>query len=136
MTMKKFFVGAKAIIHDIDRGALIIKHERGYWDIPGGRLDDDEDLEDALARELGEELPNCKLKSIGEQVGAFRVHKDIEEGTSLVLVYYVVDVEAPEMIELSHEHTEYMWVKSEQDFPVPMDVSLNKMLCKVLKTQF
>ena len=127
MAMKKFYVGVKGLVRS-DKGFLIIKHARGYWDLPGGRLDDDEDLEDGLIRELSEELPNCKLKTIGEQIGAHRVHKDIDDDISLVLIYFIVDVEVPEVVELSHEHTEWLWVNSESDFPEPMDPSMRKVL--------
>ena len=129
--MKKFFVGAKEVILD-KRGVLLIKHSIGYWDMPGGRLDDDEDLETALAREISEELPGAKLKSVVSQVGAFRVHKDIVDDVSLVLIFFKVDIDLPENLELSDEHAEYKWVKSENNCPEPMDLKLKEIVLKTL----
>ncbi len=134
MALKKFFVGVKGIVKS-ERGILLMKHSSGFWDMPGGRLDDDEDLETALDRELKEELPNCKLKLIGEQVGSYRLHKDIVGDTSLVLIYNIVDMEVPENIELSHEHTEYLWIKEENNIPADTDSSMKNIIVKALKTK-
>lgn len=129
--MKKFYVGVKAIIVDKDRGALLLWCDRGegYWDIPGGRIDDDEALPDTLKRELSEELPGSKLVSIGRPLGAVRIHKDIDDDVSLVLLYFAVEVELPDPIALSEEHSRINWVKSHADIPE----GINDELAKVLK---
>lgn len=132
MAIKKFHVGVKGIIHD-ERGVLLLKHAHsGWWESPGGRLDDDEDLEDALVRELGEELPGCRVLSVGKPLGAVRVHKDIEADISLALIYYPVQVELPSEIALSTEHTEMCWVKTIDELPEQMNETHRQVVAELL----
>ncbi len=62
--MKKFYVGVKAIIHDEKRGFLLLKHNEGHYDIPGGRIDGSDDFEQTIRRELAEEVPGTELKEV------------------------------------------------------------------------
>ena len=114
--IKQFQVGIKAFIKD-DRGALLIKHARGYWDLPGGRVDDNENFTETLTRELSEELPGSKLVTVGELLGAQRESFDIVEGIGLAILFYKVEATIPQTITLSEEHTDYLWVKSADDIP-------------------
>jgi 8-oxo-dGTP pyrophosphatase MutT (NUDIX family) len=55
--MKKFYVGCKGLIRDKGRGILLLHREYksgDFWDVPGGRIDEDEDIEQTLIRELNE----------------------------------------------------------------------------------
>lgn len=113
--MKKFYVGIKAVIHDDKKGYLMLRHTSGWLDFPGGRMDDDENFEDTMRRELSEELPGSKLIAIGDLLGSKRVMKDIDDDISLVLLYFKATVKLPEQIVLSDEHTEYQWVTSRDD---------------------
>jgi len=131
--MKKFFVGVKGVIIDPELGVLLIKHAIGYWDVPGGRLDDDEDLEQGLRRELQEELPGCIVQAVGEQIGAFRVHKDIKDDISLVIIFFIVQVTLPSELILSDEHTEYIWVRNQEEIPKKMDPGMQKIVAKALQ---
>ncbi len=128
--MKKFFVGVKAIIYVPGQGVLLLKHEKGFWDVPGGRIDGDETIQQTLTREVSEELPGATLKSIDKLENAFRLQKDIVDDTSLVLLYYLVEVNLPNEIELSDEHTEYLWVKNRQQIP---DLSWNVEVLNILE---
>ncbi len=129
MVMKKFFVGVKAIIYDEARGVLLLKHEKGFWDVPGGRIDGNETIEQTMAREIAEELPGASLKQLGNLKNAFRLQKDIVDDTSLVLLYYMVEVDLSGEIKLSDEHIEYMWVNSMESMP---DLSWNPEVLKIL----
>ena len=115
MAMKKFFVGVKAIIHD-ERGVLFLRDPR-MVDLPGGRIDDSESFDQALRREISEELPGTEVISVGELLGASRLSFDIKEDTGLVLLFFRVVAKVPEQIILSDEHEEYIWVKSVKDIP-------------------
>ena len=117
MSMKKFYVGVKGLIHDNERGYLLLRAAKGYWDIPGGRMDDNENLEATLRRELSEELPGVELQSLGEIQGSHRLPHDIEGDISLVILYYLVSVKLPKEIVLSEEHESYIWVKQRADIP-------------------
>ena len=132
MALKTFYVGAKAVIRT-DRGVLLIRHAGGWWDMPGGRLDDNEELEEALAREIREELPGAELSHIHGLAGAHRVQKDVQGDISLVLVYYYVSVNLPEKLQLSEEHDEYLWVKSADLLPEPLNPKMADIVKKTLE---
>ena len=94
---------------------LVLKKGSGdgaYWDIPGGRIDDNETLEDTLKRELREELPSLGEYKIGDVVSAYRLSKNIDDDRALVLIFYRIDAEPFEVV-LSDEHTAYRWVTKE-----------------------
>lgn len=132
MAMKKFYVGVKGIIHDENKGVLLLKDPR-IIDVPGGRIDDNEMFEETLQREIQEELPGAELQSIGELLGASRIPKDVVQDTSLVLLYYKVAVNLPELIVLSDEHDSYFWVQSVQDIPPEANPDLVAILTKLLE---
>ena len=116
MSLKRFYVGVKGIIRE-ERGILLLKASKGHWDIPGGRIDDDEALVDTLKRELSEELPGSEVINIEGVKGAVRIPKDIDDDISLVLVYFLVDAKLPKEIQLSEEHEDYIWINSVEDIP-------------------
>ena len=113
MSEKLFNVGIKSIIMRDDK-VLIVKNAKGFWEVPGGRMDGDETIEQTLERELKEELPNVAQIKVHGIVGAVRVHKDIKENVSLVLIFYRVSADFDGQPTLSHEHTEYKWATKEQ----------------------
>lgn len=127
MAMKKFYVGIKGFIRT-EKGILLIQHAEGHWDIPGGRMDEDEDFEDTLRRELAEEVPGCELKSVGQLQGAFRLHRDIVDDISLVLIYFLVEADVPDTINFSEEHTKHLWVKTKDDIPTEVNPEMRKIL--------
>lgn len=47
-------VSVKAVVVDSDR-VLLCLNDRGEWELPGGRLEDGEELEDCVVREVREE---------------------------------------------------------------------------------
>jgi 8-oxo-dGTP diphosphatase len=113
MGEKLFNVGAKAIIVK-DNKVLIAQDPRGFWEVPGGRIDKNETIEEALHRELREELPNIKAIVLHEVVDARRLHKDIKDDVSLVLVFYKVEADFDGEPQLSHEHQAYKWATKDE----------------------
>jgi 8-oxo-dGTP pyrophosphatase MutT (NUDIX family) len=112
--IKDCHVGIKGIVRMGD-SCLVLQNGSGadaYWDVPGGRIDDDEALPETLTRELREELPGIKEFSIGEVVGAYRLPKNIVDNRGLVLIFYKVDAESFD-VTLSNEHVGYRWVTKE-----------------------
>lgn len=112
--IKDCHVGIKGIVC-VGEKCLVLQKGNGvdaYWDVPGGRIDDDEALEETLTRELREELPSIKEFSIGGVIGAYRLPKNIVDNRGLVLVFYKVVAESFEVV-LSDEHAEYRWVTKE-----------------------
>lgn len=110
MSMKTFYVGAKALI--INDGKILLVHGEGprdFWDAPGGRIDDDEDILQALDRELHEELPNIRDYDVKGLVHAQRVHHDVDGEISLVLLFHNVDATFDGEPQVSDEHIEAKW---------------------------
>ncbi len=134
MTMKKFFVGVKAVIHDEQKGYLLLQrasHDAapGHWDMPGGRIEDNESFGEALSREIAEELPGSSLVSVGDLLGSFRLPFDVSEDTGLVLLFFEVKAKLPKEVVLSEEHQAYLWVKQKVDIP---DDGVNEELKRIL----
>ncbi|NBX97491.1 NUDIX hydrolase [bacterium] len=129
--IKKFNVGVKGIIKT-DQGYLILKHAKGHFDTPGGRIDDNEDFKDTLQRELGEELPGITNIEIGDLIGAFRLQKDIDGDISLVLLYFLVNATLPDPIALSEEHTEHLFIKNLAGIPDGLNPEIEGVLRKIL----
>ena len=120
MSEKLFNVGVKAVIRSGDK-LLIIRNTKGFWEVPGGRMDGDETIAETLRRELDEELPNIKNVKMHELLDAVRVHKDIKENVSLVLVFYRVTADFEGEPQLSQEHDEYKWATKDEALKIVYD---------------
>lgn len=77
----------------------------GFWEFAGGEIEKDENREEAAVRELEEETG---LTGRIERRGRFYFSKG-ERGKWRIYPH-LINVENPE-VELSHEHSEYRWVK-------------------------
>jgi ADP-ribose pyrophosphatase YjhB (NUDIX family) len=126
--MKKFYVGVKGIVREKGKGILILQHTEGHWDTPGGRMDGNETIEDTLHRELGEEVPGIADIEMHDILGAFRIPRDIDGDTSLVLIHYLVDAKVPDPIQLSHEHQKAIWVTERMELPEGMNPEFRTIL--------
>lgn len=116
MSKKVFFVGVKAIITDGDSILLLKKRsgDREFWDAPGGCINEGEEIEQALVRELSEELPSLKMNGIGSLLSAYALTRDIKDDISLTLLFYRVNAHFSDKIELSDEHSEYRWMSYDE----------------------
>lgn len=82
----------------------------GRWELPGGKVDPGEDPEQALVREIREEL-GCTVRVTGTLAG----EQQIRPGVSLhVLLAELVDGEPT-----PHEHDALRWLGSEELKDVP-----------------
>ncbi len=115
---KKFFVGVKGVVIKDDKVLLIKANKkiegRDHWEVPGGRIDGDETIDEALRRELKEEVPNIKNIQKHEILHAHRIDRDVEGDVSLVLVFFRVSADFEGEPELSEEHTDCKWVTYEE----------------------
>lgn len=82
---------------------------RDIWEMPGGRIDDDETIEQTLNRELLEELPNIKNVQIHEILHAFRLPWNIDDDKSLFLTFYKVSADFEGDPQISEEHVDWKW---------------------------
>jgi 8-oxo-dGTP diphosphatase len=112
--MKHFFVGVKAVIVRDGKILLLQNSAHDFWDVPGGRIDDDETIEQTLLRELREELPSHTHPRVGELLNAYRVPGSIKGDIGLTRLFYRVDVDFEGDITLSSEHTAFEWVSLDE----------------------
>ncbi|MES2971615.1 MAG: NUDIX domain-containing protein [Patescibacteria group bacterium] len=134
--MKTFYVGVKGVI--VQDGKVLILKKAGeagmdFWEVPGGRIDDDETIEQALLRELSEELANIQNIEIHELLDAYRVHRDLEPDISLVLVFYRVTATFKGEPEISNEHSEYKWATQDEALELLQD-STKQALKRTIST--
>ncbi len=111
--MKKFNIGIKGVITK-GGSVLVLKknQENPFWEIPGGRIDADESIEQTIVREINEELPGSSDIEIKRILCAHRLPKDIGEDLGLMLIYFEISADLPDPIEISEEHSEIKWIKS------------------------
>ena len=99
-----------AVIERADRRILIGQRRRGdtsplKWEFPGGKVEDGESDEVALARELHEELGAQMLKAA--PIGRV-VHKYAETATPLEIRFYAAAIESDEV--RGQEFEQIAWV--------------------------
>ena len=97
----KFPVSVKALIIDNDR-ALCLKNEREEWDLPGGKIDFNEDIENSLKREVKEET-NLDINNINI-LKPFNLKFN---GTPVLVIVYSADISCDSPIKISYEHLDY-----------------------------
>jgi 8-oxo-dGTP diphosphatase len=107
-------VGVKGVVK-VGDACLVLKKKTaygGYFDIPGGRIDDEESLSEALMRKLSKELPTLEGYTVAGPIEAYRLSKNISEDKALVLIFYLIRAE-PFEVRLSDEHDDYLWVTAD-----------------------
>ena len=111
-----FQIGVKSLIKNKDGKFLITKgRSYNYWDIPGGRMDKDESIQDTLKRELKEEL-GIKVKMLGLHIAVISKIK-IKAGKDLVgLMLLIYDCKLPAGVRLVSrpEYDEFKWVDKKE----------------------
>lgn len=110
---KNFHIGVKAVIVNNNK-ALVLKDVKRYWgyDLPGGRINENESWEEALKRELNEEL-GLKVFKIGKLLHVFERLDYGKKEASLMLIFFKVKAEIKE-IKLSNEHSDFKWVAKKE----------------------
>jgi len=128
-------VGVKALIRNSQQQYLFLRRsaplstdkDEPSWDIPGGRIQADESLIDALRREVREEI-GYNISGEPQLLRAQDIFVPAKE-LHVVRLTYVLEEDATE-IQLSGEHDAYEWV----DEANVAAVSAEPYLAEVLKT--
>lgn len=133
MIAKKFYVGLKGLVHDPERGVLLMhRTDENYqfWELPGGRINEDESFEQTLKRELEEEVPTIGSIAVGEVLGAFKVNREFAEGFGLVQIYFSVTATLPDPIILSSEHDGHAFYTKNGEIPEPINPVVRELLTR------
>ena len=109
----KFYVSNKGVVVR-DNEVLVLQcskegHYPKHWDFPGGRMEEDETLDEALRRELLEELPGIRDMVIGAFL-LTKTTRTFSDDTPMVVNYYRVEADVSDF-SLSDEHDGFRWVK-------------------------
>lgn len=124
-------VGVKALIANTNDEYLFLErilpmnHEtKPHLDIPGGRIESNEALEEALAREIKEET-GLELVSIEKLLAAqdiFVLEKDLH----VVRLTYAVSAHGK--VQISDEHTRFVWLSLSDAKQQNLDTYIRKVL--------
>lgn len=110
--LKKGPVSAKAVI--ISRGkVLLLKQPNGKWDLPGGKLDENENIVEGLIREVKEEtgLKVWPMKYLISKTRRVKNNQDL-----LIVTFLCSTLKTPKKkhIQLSSEHKKFTFVNLEK----------------------
>ena len=125
-------IGVKVVIKNsegrylfIQRTELLQNEQEVSWDIPGGRIDAEEELRQALNREVLEEL-GIKLQGIPKLINAqdiFVSAKDLH----VVRLTYLLSQDIDTVV-LSGEHQAYQWLGLDEIGTINIDSYLKETL--------
>lgn len=134
-----FHLGVKALIYNPDGKLLLLRSEgktlEHYWDLPGGRIQKNESLEEALRREVFEETGVRDLKVVkpfSMALSSIRIRVKNGDHVGLIYASYLCKVQSDPLICLSPEHTQFGWFTSKEaarllaDFPAELTQKLLK----------
>lgn len=86
----------------------------GVWEFPGGNIEDNELISEALEREIKEEV-GLNIKNLEKNIVHFYDEiKDKNEKYHYIELDFLIEVNSKDLnIVLSDEHESYMWVKKD-----------------------
>lgn len=97
----KFPVSVKGVIFHEDK-VILLKNERDEWELPGGKLELDEKVEETLVREVQEELGI--IVKVDKILDSW-IFQELPEGAVVIITYgcFIVDFQE---LAISPEHKE------------------------------
>lgn len=108
-----FQIGVKWLVQNKDGLYLCLTSSEGYFDLPGGRIAEGEDIAETLKNELSEEAQiaweNIEIISEWKILWTNKFIKSHPALPRLLLLVYTCKLSKETTIKLSHEHTGYSW---------------------------
>ncbi len=108
-----FQIGVKWLVQNKDGLYLCLKSSEGYFDLPGGRIAEGENIIETLRNELSEEAgivwDTIEVVSEWKILWTEKYIKSHPALPRLLLLVYICKLREDSLIQLSHEHTEYSW---------------------------
>ena len=97
----KFPISVKSLIFD-DQRVLLIKNERDEWDLPGGKIEKNDNVIETLVREVKEEL-NVTL----DNYNILHAKKYLFRKQEIIVIVYSSKITNEDPIRLSFENIDY-----------------------------
>ncbi|MBI2542673.1 MAG: NUDIX hydrolase [Candidatus Aenigmarchaeota archaeon] len=124
MTEQKFHVGVKALILNDKNEILILRanpselrRQATHWDLPGGRIKENDSIEETLRKEINEELGVDNIKIVEHfdtSISNIKIPLD-DETVGLILIVYKCKLPDNNVdLKLSFEHLEYKWASVDE----------------------
>jgi len=82
-------VGVCGVVRDGQRRVLLVRTAEAGWELPGGKVEEGEDLLEALVREVREES-GCSLDTIGRLFGIYMA----VDGSTLLFAFHATSTKA------------------------------------------
>ena len=127
---KTYGLTVRGIIkNDSDEILIVKRHPKSrtdpeMWELPGGKVENGENFEDALVREIKEETNlDCTVGDFCEAVQNDYMHK-----RTVQLMMYLDNISGD--VKISEEHTDWMWAGTEDIKKLEISTSLEKLLKK------
>ncbi len=142
----KFYIGIKGLIRNQKNQILILKsgplelestkRTEIFWDLPGGKMRINEDVEQTLRREVSEELgiDGNKLEVIkifDASVSNIKISHG--ENVPLMLITFLCNLPEANKFKLTLEHAGYKWVSFEEAQKL-LSAKFNKTFIEKLNT--
>ena len=96
-----------------ERVYLILEHQDGHWDLPKGKIEGDETLEQTALRELQEEAGIAAVLVPGFEQAIHYIFSDKDGLLVNKTATFFLGEGSSEEITLSHEHSDYKWLPIE-----------------------
>jgi len=109
---ERFMIGQKAALFRGNKCLIVeIANHPGFWELPGGRLDKGELKEEALRREIKEELGLNNFNILG--VADYDIWHHRGTGTPFCATVNLIKNDEDEII-LSSESLQYKWIAEDE----------------------
>jgi len=125
-------IGQKAFIVNAKKQLLIMKRKnsdmyKGLWDVPGGRVEEGDNLYQAIEREIKEES-NLSLDKVILTLGSSKFLGKRKDKPTFIRNFFLCTAKG--VIKLSDEHSEFAWIKVGElkDYEFPPDDDFQKVL--------
>lgn len=103
-------IGIKGLVFHDDRLLLVQRRDYNKWEMPGGRINRGNTIQETLLRELSEELPGKWNFVVRDIVHAGQADFTLPNGNRLMLLSFYVESQPPSSVAISDEHQAVRWV--------------------------
>lgn len=128
---KLHIVVITAVIGNPEGRFLVLKrNERvtafpGLWSLPGGKIEGNENVDEALKREVAEET--------GLKIGSGKIFLNDAaftrpDGQTAKVFCFLCEAENPDDLKVSDDFTDYKWVTSQELKTIPHIINVNREL--------